>query len=285
MSSNLHSKGCRVFVGNIPYDATEDQLTEIFAKVGPVIEFRLVYDKETRLQKGYGFCEYRDAETALSAMRNLQNVECCGRSLRVDWADNELRHQEGLQKVLSVAAGSQGVGNRIEQLREREMAERASLTAQDAGILAIIAQLMQAIDPAELVYLLGIMQKFHLEKPDICAALLNENPQLTHAMIHSCFLIGLLDDTSLPLSSTVEDDIRSRSKRLRDTHFKDTAMEPPKKKKQTQQDFVLPSSQELLQIRLKTMTPEQIATLPDHVRLQAMALKATTRSKENTTLN
>jgi len=270
-------------VGNIPYDASEDQLTDIFSKVGPVIEFRLVYDKETRMQKGYGFCEYRDAETALSAMRNLQNVECCGRSLRVDWADNELRHQEGLQKVLSVAAGSQGVGNRIEQLREREMAERATVTAQDAGLLAIIAQYMQAMDPGEVVYLLAQTQKFYFEKPEICTALLTEYPQLAHALVHSCFLIGLSDDTNLPLSSAAEDGIRGRSKRLRDAHFKDAVIEPPRK--QLQQELVLPSSQELLQIRLKTMTPEQISQLPDHVRLQAMALKATTRSKETTTPN
>jgi cleavage stimulation factor subunit 2 len=59
-----------VFVGNIPYDASEEQLIEIFQEVGPVVSFRLVFDRETGKSKGYGFCEYGDAETALSAMRN-----------------------------------------------------------------------------------------------------------------------------------------------------------------------------------------------------------------------
>lgn len=266
-------------MGNIPYEATEDQLASIFSKVGPVIEFRLVYDKETRQQKGYGFCEYRDAETALSAMRNLQNVECCGRSLRVDWADNELRHQEGLQKVLSVAAGSQGVGNRIEQLREREMAERASLTAQDAEVLAIVAQLMQAIDVGELIYILSTVQKFRFEKPEVCTILLQENPQLVHALNHICFLVGLTDETQLPIASSVESDIRARSKRLREKYFKDVYVQPRNKKEKTA-PITLPQSQEQLQIKLKTMNPDEISALPDHVRLQAMALKATTRSKE-----
>jgi len=279
MSSNLHVKGCRVFVGNIPYDATEDQLAEIFSKVGPVVEFRLVYDKQTRQQKGYGFCEYRDAETALSAMRNLQNVECCGRSLRVDWADNELRHQEGLQKVLSVAAGSQGVGNRIEQLKEREMAERASLTAQDSEVLAIIAQLMQAHAPGELVYLISSMQKLFFEKPEICLILLHENPQLAHALIHTCFLIGILDESTLPVAGCVEDDIRQRSKKLKEQHFKGVTIEPKKKRARTD-ELILPQNQEQLVQKLKTMTPEETALLPEHVRLQAMALKATARSKE-----
>jgi RNA recognition motif-containing protein len=88
-------------VGNIPYDATEEQLIEVFQEVGPVVSFRyssplsspillahtyisncssflplnncfirLVFDRDTGKAKGYGFCEYRDAETALSAMRN-----------------------------------------------------------------------------------------------------------------------------------------------------------------------------------------------------------------------
>ena len=46
-------------------------------------------DKDTGKAKGYGFCEYRDAETANSAMRNLNNREMNGRFLRVDFADNE----------------------------------------------------------------------------------------------------------------------------------------------------------------------------------------------------
>ncbi|PUZ43920.1 hypothetical protein GQ55_8G045500 [Panicum hallii var. hallii] len=77
-----------VFVGNIPYDATEEQLVQICEEVGPVVSFRLVIDKETGKPKGYGFCEYKDEETALSARRNLQGYEINGRQLRVDFAEN-----------------------------------------------------------------------------------------------------------------------------------------------------------------------------------------------------
>uniref|UniRef100_A0A8C9SKK5 Cleavage stimulation factor, 3' pre-RNA, subunit 2 n=1 Tax=Scleropages formosus TaxID=113540 RepID=A0A8C9SKK5_SCLFO len=54
-----------VFVGNIPYEATEEQLKDIFSEVGLVVSFRLVYDRETGKPKGYGFCEYQDQETPL----------------------------------------------------------------------------------------------------------------------------------------------------------------------------------------------------------------------------
>jgi len=50
---------------------------------------RLVLDRETGKPKGYGFCEYRDEETALSARQNLQGCEINGRQLRVDFAENE----------------------------------------------------------------------------------------------------------------------------------------------------------------------------------------------------
>lgn len=50
---------------------------------------RLVVDRETGKPKGYGFCEYKDEETALSARRNLQGYEINGRQLRVDFAEND----------------------------------------------------------------------------------------------------------------------------------------------------------------------------------------------------
>ncbi len=77
-----------VFVGNLPYDATEEQLVEIFREVGPVVSFRLVYDKDTGRPKGYAFCEYASSAVAESAMRNLNGREFNGRSLRVDYAGN-----------------------------------------------------------------------------------------------------------------------------------------------------------------------------------------------------
>lgn len=56
--------------------------------------FRLVYDRETGKPKGYGFCEYKDQETALSAMRNLNGYEIGGRTLRVDNACTEKSRME-----------------------------------------------------------------------------------------------------------------------------------------------------------------------------------------------
>jgi len=47
-----------VFVGNIPHGTTEEQMREICSTVGPVVSFRIVFDRETGNPKGYGFAEY-----------------------------------------------------------------------------------------------------------------------------------------------------------------------------------------------------------------------------------
>ena len=75
-----------VFVGNIAYETTEEQLEEVFREVGPVVKFRLIFDKETGHSKGYGFCRFPDADTAQSAIRNLHGRNLNGRPLRVNKA-------------------------------------------------------------------------------------------------------------------------------------------------------------------------------------------------------
>ncbi|KAL8109937.1 cleavage stimulating factor 64 isoform X2 [Apium graveolens] len=98
-----------VFVGNIPYDATEEQLIRICEEVGPVVSFRLVIDRETGKPKGYGFCEYKDEETALSARRNLQSYEINGRQLRVDFAEND----KNMDKSREQGHGGPGMNTNI----------------------------------------------------------------------------------------------------------------------------------------------------------------------------
>ncbi|KAF9431583.1 hypothetical protein BGZ76_000104 [Entomortierella beljakovae] len=78
-----------VFVGNIPYEQTEEQLIEIFSEVGPVVSFRLVFERETGKPRGYGFCEFQDERTAASAVRNLNGREIGNRPLKVDYAETD----------------------------------------------------------------------------------------------------------------------------------------------------------------------------------------------------
>ena len=80
-----------VFIGNISFDANEEELRTLFSSVGPVINLRLVVDRETGKRKGFGFAEYADQETALSAVRNLNELDLHGRALRVNIAEQDTK--------------------------------------------------------------------------------------------------------------------------------------------------------------------------------------------------
>jgi hypothetical protein len=87
MSRYSSNSARSVFVGNIPYNATEEELEEVFRTVGTVVSLRLVKNNDGQ-PKGFGFCEFKDEQTAQSAIRNLNNHDLNGRPLRVDHASN-----------------------------------------------------------------------------------------------------------------------------------------------------------------------------------------------------
>uniref|UniRef100_A0A0N5A4W8 RRM domain-containing protein n=1 Tax=Parastrongyloides trichosuri TaxID=131310 RepID=A0A0N5A4W8_PARTI len=76
-----------VYVGNIPYSASENDIGRYFSTVGNVINVRFVYDRETRRPKGFGFCDFSDQGGAQAAVQNLNGADFNGRALRVNYAN------------------------------------------------------------------------------------------------------------------------------------------------------------------------------------------------------
>ena len=54
-----------VFVGNLPYNCSEEMLYEHFSQVGEVMNVKIMSDKDTQRQKGYAFISYKDSATAV----------------------------------------------------------------------------------------------------------------------------------------------------------------------------------------------------------------------------
>ena len=75
----------RIYVGNLPYSATEDELRELFGQYGDVIGVDLVNDRETGRPRGFGFVEMGESE-ADEAIQKLNNFSMGGRSLRINEA-------------------------------------------------------------------------------------------------------------------------------------------------------------------------------------------------------
>lgn len=74
-----------IYVGNLPWSATEDEVQALFAEYGNVLSVKLVSDRETGRARGFGFVEMDDAE-AQAAIEALDNHNFGGRTLRVNEA-------------------------------------------------------------------------------------------------------------------------------------------------------------------------------------------------------
>lgn len=75
----------KIYVGNLPYSATESELRDVFGEHGTVESVSLVSDRETGRPRGFGFVEMDDAG-ATAAISALDGKDMGGRSLRVNEA-------------------------------------------------------------------------------------------------------------------------------------------------------------------------------------------------------
>ncbi|BES91969.1 cleavage stimulation factor [Nesidiocoris tenuis] len=174
---NIIDKSMRsVFVGNIPYEATEEKLKDIFNEVGPVLSFKLVYDRETGKPKGYGFCEYKDQETALSAMRNLNGHEIGGRSLRVDNACTEKSRLE-MQNLMAGPPVDNTYGEVVDSDKAPE----------------VISKAVASLPPEQMFELMKQMKLCIQNNPAEGRAMLLQNPQLGYALLQAQVVMRIVD--------------------------------------------------------------------------------------------
>ena len=82
--------GNKIYVGNLPFSATNDSLNEMFSKFGTVTSAKIVMDRDTNRSKGFGFVEMSSDSEAASAIDKLNGSDVGGRSLVV----NEARPME-----------------------------------------------------------------------------------------------------------------------------------------------------------------------------------------------
>lgn len=76
----------KLFVGNLPYSTTEDELRNLFAEHGDVSSVIIINDRETGRSRGFGFVEFSTEEEADAAAENLHERDLKGRKLIVNKA-------------------------------------------------------------------------------------------------------------------------------------------------------------------------------------------------------
>ncbi len=78
--------GKKLYVGNLPYSATNESLSALFSTHGQVDSAQVIMDRDTGRSKGFGFVEMSNAQEADAAIAALNGKEQDGRSLKVNEA-------------------------------------------------------------------------------------------------------------------------------------------------------------------------------------------------------
>lgn len=199
-----------MFVGNIPYDATEATLGELFAEAGPVRELRLVADRDSGKLRGYGFVEYDDYATAMSAVRNLNGREYNGRALRVDHAETmamgggkQPTSGGGADAVPAPARGTMRAdapvgAEHAKYAQTTGMAhafEGGSMTPTGAA-MDLLTKRVADLTPTQMYEIMSQMKQMQQSDPTQARTLLIQNPQLSLALFQAQLVLGMVKPPS-----------------------------------------------------------------------------------------
>ena len=84
----------KIYVGNLPFSATEASIRTLFSQHGTVETVALITDRETGRPRGFGFVEMPRSDAA-RAIQNLNGQEMEGRALKVNEAQDKPRSNSG----------------------------------------------------------------------------------------------------------------------------------------------------------------------------------------------
>ncbi|KAL0226904.1 hypothetical protein P9112_014228 [Eukaryota sp. TZLM1-RC] len=151
-----------VFVGNIAFESTRDEILDIFSEAGTVTNFNLVTDHDTGKPKGFGFVEYNNEASAHLAIRKLDKREHRGRQLRVGYADAD---------------------KPVEAQRTADGEPLESETLSQAKVLEFLFQ----------------MQQIAKTNRNLARQYLLSNPKLAYAVLSALYSQGFAQNASVPL--------------------------------------------------------------------------------------
>jgi RNA recognition motif-containing protein len=87
--------GKKLYVGNLPFSATEESLKEAFSRFGTVESVAVITDRYTGQSKGFGFVEMATSQEAAEAVRKLDGTEMEGRAIKVSEARPQAAREGG----------------------------------------------------------------------------------------------------------------------------------------------------------------------------------------------
>mmetsp|Transcript_53043 Transcript_53043/g.158743 ORF Transcript_53043/g.158743 Transcript_53043/m.158743 type:complete len:361 (-) Transcript_53043:120-1202(-) len=176
-----------IFVGNLAFSTTEEQLHQAFSEIGKIIKVRMVTDLETGKPRGFAFIEFEDPQAALSAIRNMNDYELNGRRIRVNFSNSS--HLETL-------AGKLGMD--MSQHTQQRSGGAGKSGDGGSGTQAV-AESLKGMSKGEMYDVVAKLKDIAEKDPDEARRLLCGHPQLPEAILH---LMSKLDMIKTPLSTT-----------------------------------------------------------------------------------
>ncbi|KAG5289345.1 RNA recognition motif containing protein, polyadenylation factor subunit CstF64 [Histoplasma ohiense] len=288
--------GKSVFLGNIPYNLTEEQVKDILSSAGTVTKFRLMINPETGKPKGYGFADFADADAAASAVRNLNDYEIMGRKIRVDWPHNNEKDSVPpdypQQPQMGIMQGMQG-------MQGQDQSQASALPPLPPGTELppnltcpnAISQTLASLPAPQLLDVITQMKSLVMADPARATELLRQAPHLAYAIFQALLLMNLVDYSVL--GSVVEHASQPQPPPPQPTPqipqqfqpypsipgqistppVQHAAFAPSQTQPQTQQQPApIPSQDELLQ-QVLNMPQSAIDALPPTERSQIMLLR------------
>jgi RNA recognition motif-containing protein len=87
-----------IFVGSLPFKLKEEELSALFEAYGEVTSAKIIIDKQTRQNKGFGFVEMPDEVQARQAIANINGSEVMGRKIVANTAQPKSEQPKGQPK-------------------------------------------------------------------------------------------------------------------------------------------------------------------------------------------
>ncbi|KAL4541952.1 hypothetical protein Ndes2437B_g06276 [Nannochloris sp. 'desiccata'] len=164
-----------VFVGNLAYDLSEQDVIDYFSKIGPVKAIRIVTERESGKPRGFGFVEFYDIPTAESCIRNLNGADLNGRTIRIVFAEGgpgDFRPRDDFQRP------------------DVDMRQDPTPNAPADQLTKMLARKTRS----ELYEYLAQMQSLLHQNPQQARRMLVDNPQLARALFHMEIILGMVSN-------------------------------------------------------------------------------------------
>ena len=105
MSEFSRPPNSSLFIRNVPFTATSEELRRLFEKYGPIADVYIPLDYYNRRPRGFAYVQFEDVRDAEEALYDLDHIRFCGRELKIEFAQgdrktpSEMRGQERKRRL------------------------------------------------------------------------------------------------------------------------------------------------------------------------------------------